>query len=362
LLQICNPGYSQTQEVFVALYNESTNINEIKLLNEFNHFSSFLTTNEDGRSGNIMSGYASLMYFQIKYGFHGVMQKWQLDRIYTMFKKETLRILPTNILAPSFLDIRWEGVGRMNESSGNIFMPDHEFMENIDDYRTNRFLHIGQYPHFLWLFKEYLPELKKQFIFHDRLIEHVSNFKKQIQENIKENVVFVGVHCRRTDYANHLKVISGSTLVDHHFYDKAFEIYRKRYNKGGYKVVFIAVSDDPQWIKENMGKHEDVRFGVDYSSENVHKDDFVGFDLCILASSDHSIHTYGTFGLWGSLLAGGDVIVSKGRNENGLTEEDNIYKWSAMPGWLYIDTLNPEKISVLKLDNKTREFVETDTY
>ena len=88
----------------------------------------------------------------------------------------------------------------------------------------------------------------------------------------------------------------------------------------------------------------------------------VGFDLCILASSDHSIHTYGTFGLWGSLLAGGDVIVSKGRNENGLTEEDNIYKWSAMPGWLYIDTLNPEKISVLKLDNKTREFVETDTY
>ena len=72
------------------------------------------------------------------------MQKWQLDRIYTMFKKETLRILPTNILAPSFLDIRWEGVGRMNESSGNIFMPDHEFMENIDDYRTNRFLHIGK--------------------------------------------------------------------------------------------------------------------------------------------------------------------------------------------------------------------------
>ena len=102
-----------------------------------------------------------------------------------------------------------------------------------------------------------MPELKKQFIFHDRLIEHVSNFKKQIQENIKENVVFVGVHCRRTDYANHLKVISGSTLVDHHFYDKAFEIYRKRYNKGGYKVVFIAVSDDPQWIKvsnENLSK------------------------------------------------------------------------------------------------------------
>ena len=39
----------------------------------------------------------------------------------------------------------------------------------------------------------------------------------------------------------------------------------------------------------------------------------VGWDLCVLATSHHSVHTYGTFGLWGSLLAGGDVVVAKGR-------------------------------------------------
>ena len=89
-----------------------------------------------------------------------------------------------------------------------------------------------------------------------------------------------------------------------------------------------------------------------------HFDFLVGFDLCILASCDHSIHTYGTFGLWGSLLAGGDVIVAKGRNRMGLTEEDIIYKKSAMPGWLYVDTLNPKKISVLKLDDNTNEFIQ----
>ena len=64
----------------------------------------------------------------------------------------------------------------------------------------------------------------------------------------------------------------------------------------------------------------------------------VGFDLCVLASSDHSVHAYGTFGLWGSLLAGGDVIVSKGRSRTRLSEEDYIYREAAMPGWLYIDT------------------------
>ena len=47
-----------------------------------------------------------------------------------------------------------------------------------------------------------------------------------------------------------------------------------------------------------------------------------GFDLCLLASSAHSIHTYGTFGLWGSLLAGGDVITTTGTTgtEEATTE------------------------------------------
>ena len=44
----------------------------------------------------------------------------------------------------------------------------------------------------------------------------------------------------------------------------------------------------------------------------------------------------------------------------GLTEEDYIYTKSAMPGWLYIDTLDNKKISVLKFDDDTKEFIETN--
>ena len=65
------------------------------------------------------------------------------------------------------------------------------------------------------------------------------------------NPIFVGVHCRRTDYENHLKVLHGATLVDHTFFDVAFDIYRRRYNDGQNKVVFLAVSDDENWIKVN---------------------------------------------------------------------------------------------------------------
>ena len=73
-------------------------------------------------------------------------------------------------------------------------------------------------------------------------------------------------------------------------------------------------------IQENLAKHSDVVFGSDFSGRLVDQQDLVGFDLCVLSTSEHTIFTYGTFGLWGSLLAGGDVIAAKGRNNRTLTE------------------------------------------
>ena len=35
-------------------------------------------------------------------------------------------------------------------------------------------------------------------------------------------------------------------------------------------------------------------FGSDFSSQSVAAEDHVGFDLCVLASSDHTVITYGT--------------------------------------------------------------------
>ena len=65
-----------------------------------------------------------------------------------------------------------------------------------------------------------------------------------------------------------------------------------------------------------MGNHSDVRFAFDYSEKNVREEDYKGFDLCVLASSDHTVITYGTFSVWGALLSRGDVIAAKG-TENG---------------------------------------------
>ena len=48
----------------------------------------------------------------------------------------------------------------------------------------------------------------------------------------------------------HLKVWNEKAdLVDRTFFDVAFDIYRRRYNGEGTKVIFLAVSDDTDWIK-----------------------------------------------------------------------------------------------------------------
>ena len=57
---------------------------------------------------------------------------------------------------------------------------------------------------------------------------------------------------RRTDFVRHLKVWNEKAdLVDRTFFDVAFDIYRRRYNDGKNKVIFLAVSDDVKWIKVN---------------------------------------------------------------------------------------------------------------
>ena len=65
-------------------------------------------------------------------------------------------------------------------------------------------------------------------MFSDHLLERVANWKNEIAEKFSENkkILYIGVHCRRTDYENHYKVVSGGSLVDHVFFNKAFEIYR----------------------------------------------------------------------------------------------------------------------------------------
>ena len=73
-------------------------------------------------------------------------------------------------------------------------------------------------------------------------------------------------------------------------------------------------------FQTNFAKYTDIKFAEEYRLKNVKNEDSVGFDLCVLASSDHTVITYGSFGLWGAILSRGDVIAAKGTNNKTYTE------------------------------------------
>lgn len=56
-----------------------------------------------------------------------------------------------------------------------------------------------------------------------------------------------------------------------------------------------------------------------------------GTDLALLSIANHSILTYGTFGMWGALLAqGGEVVMPKGYEKLGFVydmQEANLPNW-----------------------------------
>ena len=63
----------------------------------------------------------------------------------------------------------------------------------------------------------------------DHLLNHVTNWKQEIVQKLssKKNVVFVGVHNRRADWAQHYQAVDNSdVLVDEVHFNTAFEIYR----------------------------------------------------------------------------------------------------------------------------------------
>ena len=85
-----------------------------------------------------------MQYYQLKHGFHAVLEDWQLARLRPVFRCDPLAI--TSLSTPPHLAINWETVAKLQGAHGNrgCYKPNPEFEQNILDYRYNKFLKIGQ--------------------------------------------------------------------------------------------------------------------------------------------------------------------------------------------------------------------------
>ena len=83
------------------------------------------------------------------------------------------------------------------------------------------------------------------------------------------------------------------------------EYYREEYDH----PIFLYISDDMKWGRRNLKDERDVFFVGCGDPNDI---DCVGKDLAILAFSNHTITSHGSFGHWGSYLSGGEIYTEYG--------------------------------------------------
>ena len=139
-----------------------------------------------------------------------------------------------------------------------------------------------------------------------------------------KNRTTIGIHVRRNDFGNVYFNKCGYAMSSAYYFHNAMNLFRVDYKN----VVFVIISDDIQWCKENIDADD-----VIYSnfSEPITA-------LALMSMCDHMIVSGGTFGFWGAWLAGGKVIYPKDWPRPG--------SWLDLYGMVVEDFWLPEWIAI----------------
>ena len=73
---------------------------------------------------------------------HAILADWQINMLAVVFQKEKFQINASRIVLPPQFSLNWEVVGTM--APQGAFFPNEDFLENIEEYKYNKFLNIGK--------------------------------------------------------------------------------------------------------------------------------------------------------------------------------------------------------------------------
>ena len=84
-----------------------------------------------------------------------------------------------------------------------------------------------------------------------------------LRNTTKDNMIFVGVHARRGDHLLSWREKFPDSEIgkfEGKYFNHAMDMFRNKYNKNNTKVIFVATSDDVDWIKGNFVNPGDIVF------------------------------------------------------------------------------------------------------
>ncbi|XP_023324569.1 galactoside 2-alpha-L-fucosyltransferase 2 [Eurytemora carolleeae] len=151
--------------------------------------------------------------------------------------------------------------------------------------------------------------------FKSDIVKAAKKALKQSTHSIREQfggrkIVYVGIHARRGDYAHnpHLTDFYTNDNVWRAYFLHCINLFRARIDNETTKSVFVMLSDEKLWLKNNFENEPDVGFPGYYSL--ISEERMPARDMYILMLCKHLIRTYGTFGIWGGFWSKGTVMYS----------------------------------------------------
>ncbi|XP_067002475.1 galactoside 2-alpha-L-fucosyltransferase SEC1-like [Anabrus simplex] len=262
-----------------------------------------VTVSQGGRLGNQMWEYASVWAVARRTGLEPYVPRCirkVLDEVF-----DDLSIPPLGYVAHCLA--KWDSV---------IKTPEYWTY-------TNQSILLPKFAVLPDLVLSWADDIRHEFRFKRRLTETSQKVLKTAGQLLNTtNTVYVGIHVRRTDYRNYLWRTRRIFLADADYFLTAMDYFRAKYSGN---VAFLVVSDDPSWCRHNLiTDHNDV-FIV--SKRGVTSP---GQDLAIMAACNHSIIDYGTFGVWGAILASGETILYNISKHSSTRISELLPNWHVM--------------------------------
>ena len=239
---------------------------------------SFLIDFNNGRLGNQMSSLASPLCLARELGLTPVVthRTFAFLSEYFTIPSHRAEVLEARLCSP-WTDVEFTALERRRGTAGQVLV-------------------MPAYPNMIDLYPKYSDILKETFNFKEKYQQAAANFMNNLRRKSNfRNSTFISLHVRRTDQKY---TFNGGRILTKKYYQDAIKLAKELYQE----VIFIAVSDDLQWCKDNL-EEENL-----FYTDNEDTVAGTGQDLALLTMSDHSVLSHGTFGLWGAMLAGGDII------------------------------------------------------
>ena len=276
------------------------------------HYGSTVLTRLRGRLGNQMFQYASSLGIAKARGAKRVCLDTCTDASYMGNWKSHLDQVFVGPFDINFHDVH-DTVRNSNEKGYATFQRWDKFPDQSIEL-SNVYLQS-------WRYFDGLEDTVRQALkFRPEIISSAEKIVSDAREGGK---AVVGIHIRRGDHLTEGYLRS----PDLDYYKRAKEMFRSAYNGN---VHFLAVSDDHQWVKDNLAASD---LTVVSGPTRLPQD-----DMAVLSVCDGTIISLGTFSWWCAWLCKGPVIynsdefIMSHRNNRGKVVKSDYF----LPSWIGI--------------------------